>query len=195
MPNLGDSDSEDDEHPKEKKGVEPMPKEEIDPWITGKDPADMTIDELIKTIQVLHRRFGVEHSKTSDMHTSVPSVPSSTLPEDVDNRSHEGWAPMSDDDSPEEEIPQDAIRQPPMSKPAMPTRRPEIDEKYGVNGLFRLYNDKGELNNVDKKNWEFMPYPLVVDSGAAETVIPSDWFTDHKLYELMGSKSGMIYRS
>ena len=46
---------------------------------------------------------------------------------------------------------------------------------------------------MDKKAWEFMPYPLVVDSGAAETVIPLEWFSDHKLYESEGSKSGMVY--
>ena len=26
-----------------------------------------------------------------------------------------------------------------------------------------------------------MPRPLVIDSGAAETVLPTDWFTGHEL--------------
>ena len=31
-----------------------------------------------------------------------------------------------------------------------------------------------------------MPRPLVIDSGAAETVLPVDWFTGHELKETQG---------
>ena len=38
-----------------------------------------------------------------------------------------------------------------------------------------------------------MPYPLVVDSGAAETVMPSAWFPHHRLHESEVSRSGAVY--
>ena len=31
--------------------------------------------------------------------------------------------------------------------------------------------------------WRTMPYPLIIDSGAAETVLPEEWFTDHSIIE------------
>ena len=33
------------------------------------------------------------------------------------------------------------------------------------------------------EEWRLMPRPLVIDSGAAETVLPTDWFTGHELRE------------
>ena len=33
------------------------------------------------------------------------------------------------------------------------------------------------------EEWRLMPRPLVIDSGAAETVFPTDWFTGHELRE------------
>ena len=41
--------------------------------------------------------------------------------------------------------------------------------------------------------WTPMPQPLVVDSGAAETVIPRTWFPNHKTVESEGSKRGVFY--
>ena len=38
-----------------------------------------------------------------------------------------------------------------------------------------------------------MPQPLVVDSGAAETVIPRTWFPSHKTVESEGSKRGVFH--
>ena len=38
-----------------------------------------------------------------------------------------------------------------------------------------------------------MPQPLVVYSGAAETVIPRTWFSNHKTGESEGSKGGILY--
>ena len=37
------------------------------------------------------------------------------------------------------------------------------------------------------EEWRLMPRPLVIDSGAAETVLPTDWFTGHELKD--GRKS------
>ena len=41
--------------------------------------------------------------------------------------------------------------------------------------------------------WTPMPKPLVVDSGAAETIIPRLWFPSHKTAESEGSKRGVFY--
>ena len=38
-----------------------------------------------------------------------------------------------------------------------------------------------------------MPRPLVVDSGAAETVLPATWSTEHELRENDDSRSGQYY--
>ena len=38
-----------------------------------------------------------------------------------------------------------------------------------------------------------MPRPLVIDSGAAETVIPGDWFPGHRTEESEGSRNGIYY--
>jgi hypothetical protein len=38
-----------------------------------------------------------------------------------------------------------------------------------------------------------MPRPLVIDSGAAETVMPENWFPLHDIQESEGSKNGMFY--
>ena len=41
--------------------------------------------------------------------------------------------------------------------------------------------------------WTPMPQPLVFDSGAAETIIPSMWFPSHKTAESEGSKRGVFH--
>ena len=38
-----------------------------------------------------------------------------------------------------------------------------------------------------------MPRALVIDSGAAETVMPSDWFPKHEVKESEGSRNGVYY--
>ena len=44
-----------------------------------------------------------------------------------------------------------------------------------------------------QREWTPMPQPLVVDSGAAETVIPRIWFPNHQTVESQGSKRGVFY--
>ena len=38
-----------------------------------------------------------------------------------------------------------------------------------------------------------MPCPMVIDSGAAETVLPSSWFKTHKTIETDASRAGVYY--
>ena len=51
-----------------------------------------------------------------------------------------------------------------------------------------------QLNNAGKKGeWTLMPRPLVIDSGAAETVLPDDWFTEYPLIEGEETKKGQFF--
>lgn len=46
------------------------------------------------------------------------------------------------------------------------------------------------VNAVDMKSFTNMPYPIIVDSGAAETVLPKDWC---KQAEMVKDTSGRTY--
>ena len=48
------------------------------------------------------------------------------------------------------------------------------------------------IGNTEGEEWKLMPRPLVIDSGAAETVIPTDWFTGHELTETEESREGQF---
>ena len=49
------------------------------------------------------------------------------------------------------------------------------------------------LGNAEEgEEWKLMPRPLVIDSGAAETVMPTDWFTGHELKETEESRGGQF---
>lgn len=57
--------------------------------------------------------------------------------------------------------------------------------------LCLLYD--GQLNDLSDE-WSQMPQPLVIDSGASETVLPQDWFTEHPL-DTNTKKFGKPYTS
>ena len=47
-----------------------------------------------------------------------------------------------------------------------------------------------------RRRWEqcgLLPRPLAIDSGAAETVMPSDWLKGHSKEESAGSQDGTFY--
>ena len=48
-------------------------------------------------------------------------------------------------------------------------------------------------NTEEGEEWKLMPRPLVIDSGAAETFMPTDWFTGHELKETEESRGGQFY--
>ena len=61
---------------------------------------------------------------------------------------------------------------------------------YG--GINTLEKDKKKnMDSVNEEEWEPMPRLLVIDSGAAEAVIPTEWFPLHDVQEVQGSKSGV----
>ena len=67
---------------------------------------------------------------------------------------------------------------------------PETKVELGMN-LFEKGNT--ELCEFTQNAWVPLPKPLVVDSGAGETVMPSDWFTTHPITESDGSRSNDFY--
>ena len=56
-----------------------------------------------------------------------------------------------------------------------------------------LFKNGGDLGGFERNGWKPMPCPMVIDSGAAETVIPTSWFTDHAIRETEASKNGVYY--
>ena len=55
--------------------------------------------------------------------------------------------------------------------------------------------ERGKMlgNTEEGEEWKLMPRPLIIDSGAAETVMPTDWFTGHELKETEESRGGQFY--
>ena len=73
-------------------------------------------------------------------------------------------------------------------------RRPETREYFDSNRYSVLTEDEpkkeelsllemGELYNLDSQKWRPLPKPMVVDSGAGETVLPSSWLPEHRTEE------------
>ena len=59
--------------------------------------------------------------------------------------------------------------------------------------LCPLERGKMRGNTEEGEEWKLMPRPLVIDSGAAETVMPTDWFTGHEMKETEESRGGQFY--
>ena len=55
--------------------------------------------------------------------------------------------------------------------------------------------ERGKMlgSTEEGEEWRLMPGPLVIDPGAAETVLPTDWFTGHELKETEKSRGGQFY--
>ena len=120
------------------------------------------------------------------------------------SRSDLGWAPVTDDGSPEEELPQHALRQPPLPKPGgfgTTLRCWETKEAVPASNILSreigdvkpFFKGGGDLCGFARGDWEPMPQPMIVDSGAAETVMPAHWLIGHKIYETESSKNKEYY--
>ena len=56
------------------------------------------------------------------------------------------------------------------------------------------YNDDGELIcNMQGNGWESLPYPIIIDSGAAASVLPEKWCDHVDARETPESKKGQHY--
>ena len=53
----------------------------------------------------------------------------------------------------------------------------------------------GSLNALENNIWQSFNEPLIIDSGAAETVIPLGWATNYEMKESEGSKTGEFYQT
>ena len=49
------------------------------------------------------------------------------------------------------------------------------------------------LNEIEQSEWEPLPRPLVVDSGAGETVLPETWCKAYALEKSIGSEANDFY--
>ncbi len=69
-------------------------------------------------------------------------------------------------------------------------RRPQQQQQQALNML-----EKGgvELCEFQQMEWVPLPKPLVIDSGAGETVIPTDWLPAHPTQESPGSRVNEFY--
>ena len=103
-----------------------------------------------------------------------------------------------------------ALRFEPWSAPCRPARRVQQGGRQDANGFvdsnrYAALGDNepgnkelslfemGELNNFDNQEWRPLPKPMVVDSGAGETVLPSSWLPEHCTEESVGSKNNNYY--
>ena len=71
---------------------------------------------------------------------------------------------------------------------------PEETKSSGDIGVFLCGNTPG-LHNLDETKWVEFPEAMVVDSGAAVTVLPKAWFGDYALMESAGSRAGAHYNA
>ena len=55
-----------------------------------------------------------------------------------------------------------------------------------------MFNTK-EINSAENGGWVPMPKPLVIDSGAAETVLPDTWFQNYPIIEGPEMKAEQSY--
>ena len=55
--------------------------------------------------------------------------------------------------------------------------------------------EKGGINvlELEQTDWIELPKPVVIDSGASETVMPEDWLPTHEIRESPGSKKNQYY--
>ena len=139
-------------------------------------------------------------------------------------RSDVGLAPVTEECSQRQEKDQDAKEQASMPKPQVTLEelqgaiqkiedsipKPEVkvtaeEWQHRSQGgcsaigtgttLCPLFRNGGDLGGFERNGWIPMPCPMVIDSGAAETVLPLSWFKDHKIMETDASRSGVYYRT
>ena len=77
--------------------------------------------------------------------------------------------------------------------PSDAERREDEGEKVSSGiSLFEV-GQTAELNDIEQPDWMPLPKPLVVDSGAGETVIPRGWLVAHPVKDSPGSLAKDFY--
>ena len=79
-------------------------------------------------------------------------------------------------------------------KRSLPTKKPSVRFSSLTDADINFF-EKGstDLCELEQNTWAPLPKPLVVDSGAGETVMPVDWLTNHPLTESDGSRANDFY--
>ena len=49
------------------------------------------------------------------------------------------------------------------------------------------------LGDLEADDWKELPHPFVIDSGAAETVLPTEWCSNYPIRESAGQRAGQFY--
>lgn len=73
-------------------------------------------------------------------------------------------------------------------------QREEILENRIPGQTMLLEKGGGEINDLSAENrWKMFPEPIVIDSGASETVIPQEWFENYPTFETEASRNNEWY--
>ena len=97
-----------------------------------------------------------------------------------------GSAPTTDEKADANFNLEDAMRQGDKSKLTVGEAR----GRWSSGKSLDLFEKGGsDVLAFEQRDWETLPKPMVVDSGAGETVIPSDWLPAHTLHQSVGSKA------
>ena len=77
--------------------------------------------------------------------------------------------------------------------PEPPGKGTQARKSLARKSMNMLEKGMADLCDFAQNQWVTLPKPLVVDSGAGETVLPADWLQSHPTKESAGSKSGEYY--
>ncbi len=69
----------------------------------------------------------------------------------------------------------------------------EAPGRNGGNCCVLLNSTAGSLDSVSSSGWSTFPQPMVVDSGAAETVMPEEWLQEHMVKPTEKSRNDVYY--
>ena len=69
-------------------------------------------------------------------------------------------------------------------------------QKNGKHGIEDEDDEDGQLICIMRgKDWEPLPYPIIVDSGASASTLPREWCNHVKLWETPGSRAGQGFHA
>ena len=123
----------------------------------------------------------LEPEKTA---TAIPTGPAAT-------RSIMVWAPSTDEQACTRSQEEHAQRHGAKAKP--PGEVGQWKGRLGISVLDVHRGGGAGINEIEQNGWEPMPRPLVVDSGAGETVLPENWCKAYALEKSPGSEANDFY--
>ena len=70
----------------------------------------------------------------------------------------------------------------------------KVEELIKEMNMLTVHQAEG-INALEANEWKRFPCPLIIDSGAAETVLPSSWFANYRMRQSAGSLAGVFYQT